>query len=289
MISTKQQAFDQLENIKDGIPFDGIRYLYDHPQDLDIEKKIAFYLTNAYNPEVMVDPRTEYYSSAPLWYAIVAENHVSESLITLITGLFTSTIDGWDFLDEQGSFLVGKSCDVLGDRAVSSYLDTIEEQAQQNSEYPYLFLFDCLSFAKEDAYQDQVLRILENPEAQWLDGFVSHLGTSQFKGVLPRLRELLAYYQNKQNKRWLENQSVIELQAAIEQLETNEPRESGSSYYEQRVPWESHYAKVQHHFAATEVTPKKVKKKKEATRKIGRNDPCHCGSGKKYKKCCWPD
>ena len=22
--------------------------------------------------------------------------------------------------------------------------------------------------------------------------------------------------------------------------------------------------------------------------KIGRNDPCPCGSGKKYKKCCWP-
>ena len=22
------------------------------------------------------------------------------------------------------------------------------------------------------------------------------------------------------------------------------------------------------------------------TRKIKRNDPCHCGSGKKYKKCC---
>lgn len=23
-----------------------------------------------------------------------------------------------------------------------------------------------------------------------------------------------------------------------------------------------------------------------ASRKIGRNDPCPCGSGKKYKKCC---
>lgn len=23
--------------------------------------------------------------------------------------------------------------------------------------------------------------------------------------------------------------------------------------------------------------------------KIGRNAPCHCGSGKKYKKCCWPN
>ncbi|MEK6867634.1 MAG: SEC-C metal-binding domain-containing protein, partial [Nanoarchaeota archaeon] len=21
-------------------------------------------------------------------------------------------------------------------------------------------------------------------------------------------------------------------------------------------------------------------------RKLGRNDPCYCGSGKKYKKCC---
>lgn len=25
------------------------------------------------------------------------------------------------------------------------------------------------------------------------------------------------------------------------------------------------------------------------TRKLGRNDPCWCGSGKKYKKCHWPD
>ncbi|MFQ6127387.1 MAG: DUF1186 domain-containing protein [Thermoplasmata archaeon] len=30
------------------------------------------------------------------------------------------------------------------------------------------------------------------------------------------------------------------------------------------------------------TTPKKSKRKK-----IGRNEPCPCGSGKKYKKCCW--
>jgi len=24
------------------------------------------------------------------------------------------------------------------------------------------------------------------------------------------------------------------------------------------------------------------------SKKPGRNDPCPCGSGKKYKKCCWP-
>ena len=27
-------------------------------------------------------------------------------------------------------------------------------------------------------------------------------------------------------------------------------------------------------------------KPKEAEKKVGRNDPCPCGSGKKYKKCC---
>jgi len=26
--------------------------------------------------------------------------------------------------------------------------------------------------------------------------------------------------------------------------------------------------------------------KKRADEKIGRNDPCPCGSGKKYKQCC---
>ncbi|MDR0942113.1 MAG: SEC-C domain-containing protein [Holosporales bacterium] len=26
---------------------------------------------------------------------------------------------------------------------------------------------------------------------------------------------------------------------------------------------------------------------KESDYKIGRNDPCPCGSGKKYKKCCF--
>jgi len=32
------------------------------------------------------------------------------------------------------------------------------------------------------------------------------------------------------------------------------------------------------------ITPEDNKR-----RKIGRNDPCWCGSGKKYKKCHWPD
>ena len=33
-------------------------------------------------------------------------------------------------------------------------------------------------------------------------------------------------------------------------------------------------------------TVKKQPVRKTAAQKVGRNDPCPCGSGKKYKKCC---
>jgi preprotein translocase subunit SecA len=36
--------------------------------------------------------------------------------------------------------------------------------------------------------------------------------------------------------------------------------------------------------------PGKIAKQKtiQKNKKVGRNDPCPCGSGKKYKKCCFP-
>ena len=36
----------------------------------------------------------------------------------------------------------------------------------------------------------------------------------------------------------------------------------------------------------TQKTVKKVSVKKDAAQKVGRNDPCPCGSGKKFKNCC---
>jgi len=35
-----------------------------------------------------------------------------------------------------------------------------------------------------------------------------------------------------------------------------------------------------------EEPEKKTEKKHPQSDKVGRNDPCPCGSGKKYKKCC---
>ncbi|MGD9010605.1 MAG: SEC-C metal-binding domain-containing protein, partial [Desulfobacteraceae bacterium] len=38
-------------------------------------------------------------------------------------------------------------------------------------------------------------------------------------------------------------------------------------------------------FSGSDATPPKKKPAKRQRKKIGRNDPCPCGSGKKYKKC----
>ncbi len=37
---------------------------------------------------------------------------------------------------------------------------------------------------------------------------------------------------------------------------------------------------------AEQVAPGKPKPVRRTGKKVGRNDPCPCGSGKKYKKCC---
>ncbi|MBQ2252668.1 MAG: preprotein translocase subunit SecA [Clostridia bacterium] len=42
----------------------------------------------------------------------------------------------------------------------------------------------------------------------------------------------------------------------------------------------------ENHSSVADGSAKKVPVKKKASEKVGRNDPCPCGSGKKYKKCC---
>lgn len=288
-IISKEQAFEQLETTKYGIPFEGIKYLYNHKHDADIESKIIHHLSNAYDEDLMFDRKTGWYSNASLWYGIVAENHMKESLVDPIIDLYTKTDGDWDFLNEQGSYLVGKSCQILGDIAVDKYMDVIEEFALKDSELPYMYLFDCLHFAKESEYKDKVLRILENPELKWIDGLISELGVVNYQSSLPRIRELLKYYEAKKNKTWLENHTIIELQTAIKNLESTDVRTGerlDKSYYEKRGDWQKHYIRMQNRFAKKEPSP--VKKTLEK-KKTGRNDPCYCGSGKKYKKCCWPN
>ena len=65
-------------------------------------------------------------------------------------------------------------------------------------------------------------------------------------------------------------------------------------YYDKKQEWIKHSPPIlaiaiQHeidHFDGVLCYDKSVKVQQAVSKKVGRNDPCPCGSGKKYKKCC---
>ncbi|RLG10359.1 preprotein translocase subunit SecA, partial [Candidatus Pacearchaeota archaeon] len=69
-------------------------------------------------------------------------------------------------------------------------------------------------------------------------------------------------------------------------IEIKEARESSEEVIEELEKEEINTRKLQ--FKKEDVFEEKKKTSSQPikVRKIGRNDPCPCGSGKKYKKCC---
>ena len=286
IINSIQDAFKQLDTQKHGIPFEGIRYLYNHERDEEISNKILFSLNNAYNSDIYYDSKLDHYFDAPLWYSIVAENHIDEALIDPIIKFYTGTNEDWDFLNEQGNYLIGKTCDVLGDVAVERYINAICEQHEKDSESPYLYLMSCFEFADEEKYYEQLKGLLSDPETLWLDSLITQVSESHFTKLLPQIKNIHNYYQQLKEPDIRQQHTIIELEAAIKELETPIQDTSSRSYYQSRKHWEQHYKKFENRFKEqpTELIPPIIKKKK-----VGRNEPCPCGSGKKYKKCCWPN
>ena len=70
---TRQEAYTRLEAFEEGVPFEAIRFLYEHEPDGEVLEKIRFALEHAFDADLYFDERTKRYYDAPLWYAIVAE------------------------------------------------------------------------------------------------------------------------------------------------------------------------------------------------------------------------
>ena len=286
---TKQEAFDRLDAFEEGIPFEAIRFLYNHDPDPELMDKIRFALTHIYDAKVYYDPETDEFSNATLWYAIVAENHCDLTLLEPLLRIYTDYDEDYDFLHEQGSVLLGKLYEQYGALAVRPVIDAIERMMQSSSNRPYLYLFECFRYA-DSAYLEQVLSWLDNPNNYWLEPMIVHLGESaQFAGIVPKLRELKVYYESvleKNKDDYKAQHLLVELNGAIKNLElagqvgfkTVEP------YFKTRSTWDVHYARWEDRFTSEDPKPVSVPDK---ARKVGRNDPCPCGSGKKFKKCCW--
>ena len=278
-ISTIEEAFKEIEKKQEFVPIEAIEFLYNHEQNEKITNKIVFSLENAYNDNVYFDKTEDYFYPTPLWYSIVAENHLSEELVHPIISLYTSTdTKDWDYLNEQGIFLVGKISKKLREKATKPFLDTIEKYSKSNAQHPTLFLHECLFFVDHLNDLPQILRILENEDYIWIDSFAIHLAHAEMIAVLPRLKEILDFYRKKNGS----SSTIIELEVAIKELETgiSEIPKFKKSMFEWRGNWKKEY---ENFYKEEEPIYNQIPTK---TKKIGRNEPCPCGSGKKYKKCC---
>jgi len=294
---TIQDAFDLIEAKNEELPFEAIDFIYNQPLNSIIEEKILFYLKNAYNDEVAHDKDNDFYYPTPLWYAIIAEKYISTETVKATISLFTSTIDGdWDYLNEQGQYLVGLYCEKLGDEAVSIYFDTIENLIKEGSEMPYLFLFDCLYYADVNKYQERLEKLAEYSESKWYEVFSHSLAFLKIKKAIPIFKKILKI---KKDDYWYEVYFNREIKEALTELESgvNKYPEISVPFYNKRnKDWKIVYENYNtfeerdddddDDFFDTESPKRSNYMPYIAPIKIGRNDPCPCGSGKKYKKCC---
>jgi len=282
MISSIEEAFAAIEKRQQKMPVEAIQYLYEHEPNEQITEKIIYVLSNAYNEEVTYDSDNDYYSPMALWYAIVAENHLSESLIEPVISLFTIADDkaDWDFLNEQGQYLIGQLCEKFGNIATTKILEVVKDCVEKKRECPVLFMFDCLYYIDKEKHLPLIFDILEHEEFMWLQSFANTLGAAQIQETLERIVALRNILKAKNFSLW----SIAEYDEAIEFMKTEKPflPDSAKPYFKRRQHWQLEYPSTWDKLnkAPTLNEPITVNKK------VGRNEPCPCGSGKKYKKCC---
>jgi uncharacterized protein YchJ len=273
----KKEALKLLHSTKEGIPFEAIEFLYNHPKDHEIEGKIAYNLSHAYDERLTAISGGNF-SNAPLWYSILAEAHASEKLIAPLITLFTTPdAPDWDLLSEQGLYLVGLYSEKIPG-AVDKFISAIEKEVDKKSNSPYLFLFDTIKYADEKIFSDRIKKLLLNKNTNWKALFAVNVAEAGLKTCEPELQKLHKEFEVHTTQGTPENMVRLELEYAVNLLING--GEETPCYYQQRDDWKVHYTQAEHLFRdETPMLSNEVSN-------IGRNDMCPCGSGKKYKKCC---
>lgn len=145
---------------------------------------------------------------------------------------------------------------------------------------------DYNRFWKEylDKEKDIYKNILENKKSE-IQGKIKdlaeqyNLDTVTFVGFLDGINSSLVDAIDLEN---LEEDSEIKLNIDFEKLYFNMLNAKASWLYE--LPqWEGILTKERRKEITKEYRKSKIIVK---DKKVGRNEPCPCGSGKKYKKCC---
>jgi hypothetical protein len=215
-----------------------------------------------------------------------------------------------DWLHDQGQFLIGKLAQKFPDLTAQKVLAAMEKDAENKSDSLVYYLFDAFEFCDVDPYKDRLIALLKRDDIYWHDLLASTLAHLQIKEALPVLREQVKLLEpGSPGTSNYPDWRLIEITEAIEQLETGVDLYSDVSAprcLRRTTTWREEYADAEIYFyesgptlieeedndafesdnlnAWSHILNRQQPIVKE--NKAGRNDPCPCGSGKKYKKCC---
>jgi hypothetical protein len=142
----------------------------------------------------------------------------------------------------------------------------------------HLYLFDAFYYVNGEKYKIWFLKTIKDKRLYWREELAYHIANLQIKEAIPIINDLLKKEKNIR--------TITALKEVLEELETGISKypDISKPYCEKRDDWEKHYSGLEHRFCENETTEGASEKIK--IEKIGRNQLCFCGSGKKYKKCC---
>jgi hypothetical protein len=283
-------AIQVLETAVKGIPFQAIEYLHDHdsPEATDAIVKAL----NNFSDHQYCWGDCQF---APIWYAMAAEGHLHEVLIDPVINLCKNDDNQTDWLLEQAAFLICKLAMNYPELTATKVLDALEKDVEERTDHDLFFLFDCFYFCDMSMHKERLLSLLKHTDASWHELLIGTLSFLQVKEALPILKQQLV-----QLKKSNPEKNYIEHKVAIEELETGiikYPEVSMPICLKRKGTLREEYEPIEDGFYPDHSAllfdelerPELPGAKQEPVvvgPKIGRNDPCPCGSGKKYKKCC---
>lgn len=306
-IPSLDYAVEVLSKCTKGIPFAAIEYLHN-----DVSRQSTSVIVKALKNFSDHQYCWADCVSTPIWYSFAAEGHICEELIDSVIDFYgNDNENATDWLHDQGQYLIGKLAQKYPDITVQKVLAAMEKDAEDGGKDDVYFLFDVFDFCTIDKYKDRLIALLKRDDISWHDVLASTIAHLQIKEGLPVLKEQLKHLEarKRQESSW-DNRHIIEIQEAIGQLEKGEdlyPDIDTPLCLKRGTTWREECADAEENFYDNE-SPQEVNSNLVAPdyfnpypefawgltyrqpiikeNKTGRNDPCPCGSGKKYKKCC---
>lgn len=296
-------ACEVLDSSTKGIPFTAIEYVHNHNSP-EARTAIVNALNKASNHKDFVE------ESTILWYACAAEGHLCEGLIDPVIGFYSAeNIYYSDWLHNQGQYLIGKLAQKYPAITVEKVLDFMEQEARDSKGSGVYFLFDVFDFCEAEIYKDRLLSLLKNQELSYYSSLAITVAHLKLQEALPILTERIESIKRARPEKGTWHQVGLgDLEEAVEELETGVdlyPEISMPLCLSRKKTWREAFANAEEYFYSQDLSEEDDFDSRDADyfgnvpdfgwspqqpivkeNKTGRNDPCPCGSGKKYKKCC---